>query len=146
MAAGPPNSHDTSMFMGYSIWIALFIFYLKRRRVMGNYNLNVKSGQKVLDVMVEGTFSQSDAIGFMESYNKQVSTINAKDYSIELDCTKLNVSSQDVLPMLEQCFLLYKETGFNKVIFKISKNPVLKMQLSRVGRNSGLQNYEIIEA
>ncbi|MNV61571.1 hypothetical protein D3C71_1540830 [compost metagenome] len=62
-----------------------------------------------------------------------------------LDCTGLNVSSPDVLPMLEQCFILYKDSGFKKVIFTIKSNPILKMQLARVARSTKLENYEIRE-
>lgn len=112
---------------------------------MGSYNLAADTAAKRLDVKVEGTMSAEDAGGFIEQYNKVISTFDPSEYEIVLDCTTLNVSTSDVLPMLEQCYILYKQSGFHKVVFTIAKNPVLKMQLSRVARATKLDNYEIIE-
>jgi hypothetical protein len=112
---------------------------------MGSFSMSTNRTNNVFEVMVEGTFSQEDAMAFITEYNQEVASFQPEDYVIQLDCTKLNVSSPDVLPMLEQCYRMYKETGFQKVTFTISKNPVLKMQLGRVARNTGLANYEIAE-
>jgi hypothetical protein len=40
---------------------------------------------------------------------------------------------------------MYRESDFSKVSFKIKKNPILKMQLSRIARNTQLKNFEIVE-
>lgn len=112
---------------------------------MGAFNFKTNKAGKKFDIAVSGTFSEQDAVAFITQYNKETSAFAPKEYDIELDCTELNVSSQDVLPMLEQCYKLYIESGFKKVIFKIAKNVVLKMQLGRVARTTGLKNYEIIE-
>jgi len=50
-----------------------------------------------------------------------------------------------MVPELESCYRLYKESGFQRVIFEIKKSPVLKMQLSRLARNTGLTDVEVIE-
>ena len=112
---------------------------------MGSFNMSNNRAAEIFEVTVEGTFSNEDAGRFIEAYNKQVATFNAKEYTIDLDCTRLNVSSADVLPMLENCYKLYQASGFKRVIFKIAKNPVLKMQLSRIARTTGLTNYDIVE-
>lgn len=112
---------------------------------MGNFSFSPSTANRKFDVMVEGTMSQEDAGRFIQEYNEHVSKFDAKQYDIVLDCTKLNVSSPDVLPMLEACYGMYKESGFKKVVFTIAKNPVLKMQLGRVARATKLENYEIVE-
>lgn len=112
---------------------------------MGSYRMQVNSESKTFEVQVEGSFSQQDAMSFIAEYDKEVAAFPAREYVINLDCTTLNVSTPDVLPMLEQCYLLYKQTGFAKVVFTIQKNPILKMQLNRVARTTGLENYDIIE-
>ena len=89
---------------------------------------------------------QDDAIRFINDYERSVKGLNASEFKIDLDCTKLNVSTPDVLPMLEQCYKMYQATGFEFVIFRIAKNMVLRMQLNRVARATGLSNYEIIES
>ncbi|WP_151737385.1 hypothetical protein [Paenibacillus tengchongensis] len=112
---------------------------------MGSFKFATDTTAKVLNVQVEGTMSEEDAIRFITEYNETVSKFQPTEYEIDLDCTQLNVSSPDVLPMLEQCYLLYQQSGFKKVIFTIEKSPVLKMQLSRVARTTKLENYEIRE-
>jgi anti-anti-sigma regulatory factor len=112
---------------------------------MGSFSFSPNPAANTLGVMVEGTFSQEDAGRFIQDYNERVSKFDPASYEIVLDCTKLNVSSPDVLPMLEQCYKMYKESGFKKVVFTIAKNPILKMQLGRVARSTKLENYEITE-
>ena len=112
---------------------------------MGNFNFSPSPETQALKVKVEGAMSQEDAGRFIQEYNDQVSKFDPTQYEIILDCTTLNVSSPDVLPMLEQCYIMYKESGFKKVVFTIAKNPILKMQLGRVARTTKLDNYEIVE-
>ncbi|WP_410512386.1 hypothetical protein PaeBR_20635 [Paenibacillus sp. BR2-3] len=112
---------------------------------MGNFSFTPNSATSTLKVRVEGAMSQEDAGRFIQEYNEHVSKFDPAKYDIILDCTGLNVSSPDVLPMLEQCYIMYKNSGFKKVVFTIAKNPVLKMQLGRVARATKLENYEIVE-
>jgi hypothetical protein len=112
---------------------------------MGSFNLNADQSSKVLNVQVEGTFSPEDGMASIEAYKKALSTISASEFDIDIDCTKLNVSNADAIPMLEGCFNLYKADGFKKVIFRMVKNPILKMQISRIARKVDLPNYEIVE-
>ncbi|WP_379131254.1 hypothetical protein [Paenibacillus sp. sgz500958] len=112
---------------------------------MGNFSFAPNAADRKFNVMVEGSMSQEDAGRFIQQYNEHVSKFDATQYEIVLDCTGLNVSSPDVLPMLEACYVMYKESGFKKVVFTIAKNPVLKMQLGRVARSTKLENYEILE-
>ncbi|KAA8998768.1 hypothetical protein F4V43_16185 [Paenibacillus spiritus] len=112
---------------------------------MGTFNLNTDKNASTLNVKVGGTFSTEDAELFIADYNRAIGAFDPKQYEIILDCTELNVSSPDVLPMLEQCFILYKNSGFKNVVFTIKRNPILKMQLSRVARTTQLQHYEIRE-
>lgn len=113
--------------------------------MMGSFNIQLDQAKKVMKVQVEGTFSQEDAMSSVEAYQKSTSGINVPDYEIDIDGTKLNVSAPDTIPMMEACFRLYKNDGFKKIIMRISKNPVLKMQLNRVARGVQLTNYELIE-
>jgi hypothetical protein len=113
---------------------------------MGTFNFALNTPAQKLDVQVEGTMSPEDGGRFIQEYNTITSTFDPAQYEIILDCKTLNVSSPDTLPMLEQCYILYKQSGFKKVTFIIAKSPVLKMQLNRVARTTKLENYEIIEA
>jgi len=112
---------------------------------MGSFNIRIDQAAKVFHAEVEGTFSPEDGMASIEAYGKAISTISVPEYEIDIDCTKLNVSAPETLPLLEGCFEMYKKDGFKKVTLRISKNPILKMQLGRVARGVKLDNYEIIE-
>ncbi|EHB63572.1 MULTISPECIES: hypothetical protein [Paenibacillus] len=112
---------------------------------MGSFNIKIDQAAKVFHAEVEGTFSPEDGMASIEAYGKAISTISVPEYEIDIDCTKLNVSAPETLPLLEGCFEMYKKDGFKKVTLRISKNPILKMQLGRVARGVKLDNYEIIE-
>jgi len=112
---------------------------------MGSFNIQIDQAKKIFHAEVEGTFSPEDGMKSVEAYQASVATISALDYEIEIDCTKLNVSAPDTLPILEACFKMYKNDGFKKVTLRLAKNPILKMQLARVARGVELNNLELIE-
>lgn len=112
---------------------------------MGSFNIQVDDANKVFHAEVEGTFSPEDGMKSIEAYQSSIAKIFVPDYVIDIDCTKLNVSAPDALPILEGCFQLYKKDGFKRVTLKIAKNPILKMQLSRIARAVQLDNLEILE-
>lgn len=112
---------------------------------MGEFNVQLDQANKVVKASVEGSFSPEEGAASIEAYKKAISGISVPEYVIEIDCTKLNVSKPETLPLLEGCFQLYKNDGFNKVVLHIAKNPILKMQLSRVARTVQLTSYDIIE-
>ncbi|MBW7474735.1 hypothetical protein K0T92_08250 [Paenibacillus oenotherae] len=112
---------------------------------MGSFNIQLDQAGKVMKVQVEGTFSTEDAMSSVEAYHKSTASISVPEYDIDIDCTKLNVSAPDTLPILEGCFQLYKKDGFKNIKLRIAKNPILKMQLNRIARSVQLTNYEVVE-
>ncbi|MBB6734490.1 hypothetical protein [Cohnella zeiphila] len=112
---------------------------------MGSFNIELDHGSKILKAKVEGTFSTEDGMKSVEAYQKSIAGLNVPDYEIDIDCTQLNVSAPETIPILEACFNMYKNDGFKKVTLRLIKNPILKMQLARVARTVQLNSYEIIE-
>jgi|SRR5690625_762258 len=100
---------------------------------------------KVVNIMVEGSFTTEKAKEFVKDYQSKVAGLNAKEYTLQFDCKQLALAKADRVKDLEECFLLYKETGFKNVTFEIEKNLVLKMQLNRLARQTGLINSEVVE-
>jgi len=100
-------------------------------------------GKKELDVKVWGMYEEKDAESFMEEFQKIVSTIQPSQYILSFDCKELKVSTRDMVPMLESCFKMYKDLNFKKVIINAGNNATLKMQFTRIARNSGL-DVEIV--
>ncbi|PLR76208.1 hypothetical protein CU633_16890 [Bacillus sp. V3-13] len=111
----------------------------------GKYSMKVNQGAQTMELMVGGTFTPADVDSFIKDYQRNVASIDAKSFSLELDCTTMNLVTPEMVPLLESCYKLYKESGFKQVIFKIKQSTILKMQLSRLARNTGLQNAQVVE-
>ncbi len=112
----------------------------------GSYEIKVNRGAKIVEMYIGGTFTATDVQNFVADYKKEISAISAKEFTLEIDCTYMDLLKQEMIPSLENSYKMYKESGFNKVVFKIKQNPVLKLQLNRLARNTGLTNAEVIEA
>lgn len=112
---------------------------------MQDFKSGINKETKVMYAEASGSFSPEAARETLKQYHENVSQINPAEYTLSIDCSKLNVFSPDVAPILEQCFMLYKQTGFKKIKFTISNSNVLKNQFVRIAKKAGLDNYEIVE-
>ncbi|MDF2821306.1 MAG: hypothetical protein K0R15_1747 [Clostridiales bacterium] len=110
---------------------------------MGIYNITNQKSNKNLSIKLGGVFSPADVENFMKDFKKELITINPIEYDITFDSNELQVSPQEMLPLLENCFHMYKEIGFKKVNINIGNSPILKMQIKRVANKIGL-NFEIL--
>lgn len=99
---------------------------------------------KIIDAKVKGAFAPEDASYFVSEYTKMINQINATEYELRFDCTELRVNTQDMVPVLRNCFEMYKKDGFHKIVFDCGSNAALKMQCNRVAKMAALENYEIL--
>lgn len=100
---------------------------------------------KTLSIFLQGQFQESDGLAYIKAYNKNISAIKASEYTLELDCRNLAVTTQDLTPMLQACFESYKKDGFKKIVAILTSNQlVLKMQLNRLAGNVKLSNFQIV--
>lgn len=111
----------------------------------GTYTMKVNVEKKTIEMTVSGTFTPEKAQQFIDDYQKKVSSINANEFVLEFDCRDLNVVTQQMIPTLESCLELYKSSGFKKVEVGISKSAIISMQLNRLAKNVGLDNFEVIQ-
>lgn len=82
----------------------------------------------------------------MNEYKSAVNKIQVNDFSLIVDCKEMSVETQDKISKLEQVFKMYQQTGFKDISFTVkSSNGVLKMQLNRIIRISGVTNAKIVE-
>lgn len=110
---------------------------------MKKHEINLDKVKKQLNVKVWGMYGEEDAKSFVEEFKKITSTIQPLQYILSFDAKELKVSIRDMVPMLEGCFKMYKDLNFNKVIINSGNNATLKMQFTRIAKNSGL-SVEII--
>lgn len=111
----------------------------------GTYSMNVRIATKTIDMMVAGRFSQEKAEAFIKDYQSKVGGIKADEYTLKFDCRDLEIVTPEMIPSLENCFQMYKSSGFKKVEVGIKKSPIIKMQINRLGRGVGMTNLEIAE-
>lgn len=111
---------------------------------MGNFILTTDVPNKVLNIELEGAFSQEDGLRSISAYQDTIAPINTQEYHLNIDCKKLNVTAPEIVPLLEGCLQMFKKDEFKKVVLTLENNSILKMQLSRLGRSVGLNNLEII--
>lgn len=109
------------------------------------YTINVNPAQKVIEISVIGSFTPEQAAAFHNDYQAKVGAISAKDYTLKIDCKHMNVITQDMIPKLEVSLNMYKQSGFKEIQVLSMRSAVIKMQISRVIRNTGLTNAVIIE-
>ncbi|MBY0201723.1 hypothetical protein NKT34_16775 [Paenibacillus polysaccharolyticus] len=113
---------------------------------MGKFNLQTDASNKVLHIELEGSFSQEDGLRSISAYQDTISAINTKEFNLDIDCKKLNVTAPEIVPLLEGCLAMFKKDEYKKVVLTLENNAILKMQLARLGRTVGLDNLEIISA
>ena len=111
---------------------------------MGSFAFDVNHGEKIMNIMVEGMFSPQDAEAYICEYNKNVSKIEPKKFEVMFDATKLKCTSQEVLPLLENCMNMYKQAGFKKIKMSMGNSTIVKSQVKRVIDKAGLTNVEIL--
>jgi len=113
--------------------------------VSEKYSIVINAAKKVINMKVVGTFTPEDVQNFVKDYQAKVNSIEASAYTLDVDCTSMDILKPEMVPALENSFKMYKESGFGKVLFTINKSAILKMQLNRIVRNSGLTNAEVVE-
>lgn len=105
---------------------------------MKKYAMSLDKTNKQLNVTIGGQFEPDDANSFVKEFIATIATIEASEFILSFDAQELKVSKPEMLPMLEDCFKMYKDFGFKKVVGKVGNNITLKMQLSRIARKAGL--------
>lgn len=113
---------------------------------MGQFNLKTDTANKIINIELEGTFSEEEGLQSILAYQQTINPITPADYELQIDGRKLNVAAPDVVPLLESCFVMFQKDGFVKVNLTLMNNPILKMQLARLGRRAGLDNLKIISS
>lgn len=95
--------------------------------------------RKIINVefLVAPSGNGEDGIRFVQDLGSLVKTINTNEYQLVLNCLKFGVFKPELLPILEQCYKLYKDCGFKEVV-TIVNQLILSMQLKRIGKKVGL--------
>lgn len=109
------------------------------------YSIETNEKTKMMEMMVSGTFTPQDYENFIKDYSVKTAAIDASQYTLNVDCRKMDLLTPGEVEKLQGSFEKYKETGFKKVVFIVSQaQSIMKMQLNRIARKAGLDNNEVV--
>ncbi len=114
---------------------------------MKKTNIILNSARKTMNITVNGRMEKEDSKIFLDQYHSTTRSINASEFTLEVDCTSMQLLNKEMYDDLGHVMGLYKSTGFKNVEFQTKPtDTVLKMQLNRIARGAGLPNYTIVDA
>ena len=113
------------------------------RQKEGGYVFKTDTVKKEVRSILSGQAESPEEVQqFIASYQEVVSAVNAKEYTLVLDCRAMTLIYADMMGELEKCMHMYKASGFKAHRLILNDNPVLRKQIERAVRRSGLPNVE----
>ena len=107
------------------------------------YEIKVDSIKKHVRFDLGGKPTEEEAAEFIKTYQNTVNSIDPSQYDLILDCEFLSVVPPSMLPALEACFELYRDSGFKTIVFNLPDIATLQMQIHRLSNKHQLVNSEI---
>lgn len=108
------------------------------------YKIEKNLVAKKLNICVGDQITLAEAEKFEKEFQSVVSSIDTGDFELHIDSTNMKVLTQDMAVKLSGAMKLYQQAGFKKIVIEITQNTVLKMQISRLLREVGLTNAEVV--
>jgi hypothetical protein len=115
---------------------------LKGVKTMGAFD--VSTGYNTLTVTLEGKFTQEDHPKFVAAFKAGVNKIQPANSDLIFNAGEFQVLATDMHEKLRECFILYKSYGFKKILMNIGDNIFVAMQVKRIAKDVGLDNFDII--
>lgn len=109
---------------------------------MVDYSIEKKIGKLVLTL--HGIMDEATAKKFFKEFTDITNSIDPSQYELEIPAEGLSVATQDMQDSLKSALSLYKSLNFKKVTMKLGNNAVLGMQVKRLAREVGLDNFNIV--
>lgn len=104
---------------------------------------SIKSTGNVLEIVLDGKFGDEDIASFGAAYQQAVGKIKPAQVNLELDARNMGVITPDKQEKLKGFFMLYKQTGFQKVTLRMQDSAILAMQVRRLAKEAGITDFEI---
>lgn len=111
---------------------------------MKKTSIQVNTVRKVVNISVSGKMTMEDAHVFVADYNSKIRAITPSNYNLEVDCTQMQLLTDDMIMNLTEVMKMYKTTGFKQVKFTVTNKLMLNMQLSCLAKAAGLTNATVV--
>lgn len=112
---------------------------------VATYKIGKNIAAKKLEIEVGDQMTITEAQRFEKDFSVNVASITPSQFDLHVNCKNMKVVTQELAQQLEKAIGMYKQAGFKQVIFLVSNEVFLKMQISRLCRKVGLTNVEIRE-
>jgi len=96
------------------------------------YKIEVNNAKKILIIHTGGYFQEEEAKNFLNDYKNTVKSIVASDFTLALEGSELSTSKPDMVPVLENCMKMYRDTGFKNIISSEPNSSIAFMQIKRL--------------
>lgn len=112
----------------------------------GSYEIKVDNAKKTVNLYVSGSAKPEAIQDYLNEFNSIVNKIQVSEFDLIADCQEMSVETPDKVDKMVGVIKMYQQSGFKKIILKVAaSNTILKMQLKRVVRTSGVGNIELLE-
>ncbi|MEG0450105.1 MAG: hypothetical protein RR595_09630 [Lysinibacillus sp.] len=108
------------------------------------YKIEKNLAAKKVNICVGDQITLAEAEKFDKEFGSTLSSIDASSFELHIDSTNMKVLTPDLAVKLGGAMGLYKQAGFKKIVIELSQSTVLKMQVSRLVREAGLTNTEVV--
>lgn len=103
------------------------------------------TADKKISIIVNGRIEDGFFDEFIKSYTSTVSSVNASEYTLDVDFTTVPITPQNLTDVLRDALKLYKKDNFKKINVYLSQSQIIvKMQIKRIANEIGLNNVELI--
>ncbi len=109
---------------------------------MGTYKIDLMADR--LKMTLAGKFDQALTEKVVQDFLNETKKIRPSNYILEIDASTFQVLPSEMHDTLKGCFELYKSAGFKQVLMHHGDNVILSMQVKRIAKEAGLDNFEII--
>jgi hypothetical protein len=101
------------------------------------YTMEVNTDTKVFWTEVHGEYLPEDSEAFVTKYLELSAQVDAKEWTLVVECAGLVTQDEDMLVLLGNCFRLYVSTGWKRVELAGYSTKVLQMQMKKLARDLG---------
>lgn len=90
---------------------------------MGKYRVTEDKKANSIIMELSGYFTDEDAINYVKNFVEISNRVKTEDTYLVLDCGLLYIYIYpiDMIPRLKDIFMLYRQMGYKKIIFKLYK-------------------------
>ncbi len=98
------------------------------------FNIKIDRINKLLITIGEGSIEYDEAVIFLQDLYETINSINAEEYAIIIDTSKVKPVPSHIVPLMKESMDLCLATPFIKRFSVVMESTLLKMQVRKVNK------------